>query len=147
MSTRKQGELVARSEVAQAMEIPSQFLAKIAQQLSRAGFIEIVQGARGGYRLLVSPEDITLLDVVESISGEILLNDCLMRPGTCSRDATCPVHRVWHKARTQLRQTLSQATFQQLSRDIASSSGSSCGLDLTDRAGVNHGPLGAKTED
>jgi DNA-binding IscR family transcriptional regulator len=35
------------------MDIPAQFLGKIAQQLARAGIIEIVQGSKGGYRLLV----------------------------------------------------------------------------------------------
>jgi Rrf2 family protein len=96
------------------MEIPEQFLGKIAQQLARFGFIEIVQGAKGGYRLLVAPAKITLLDVVESAIGEIFLNDCVMNPSSCRRSPFCSIHMVWEKARKQLRDTLREETFETL---------------------------------
>jgi Rrf2 family protein len=100
-----------RMEIAQAMDIPAQFLGKIAQQLARAGYIEIVQGPKGGFRLVLPPEKITLLGVIEAVIGEIYLNDCLMRPESCHRSPTCTVYQVWKKARDQLRQTLEQTTF------------------------------------
>ena len=100
-----------RMEIAQAMDIPAQFLGKIAQQLARAGYIEIVQGPKGGFRLVLPPEKVTLLGVVEAVIGEIYLNDCLMRPESCHRSPTCSVYLVWEKARDQLRQTLEQTTF------------------------------------
>ena len=106
-----QEKVVGRVEIAKAMEIPEQFLGKIAQQLARSGFIKIIQGAKGGYRLLLSPEKITLLDVVEAVTGEIFLNDCVMRPESCFRTSGCSIHRVWEKAREQLRSTLREATF------------------------------------
>ena len=105
------GKVVVRVEIAKAMDIPEQFLSKIAQQLSRSGFIEIIQGAKGGYRLLLSPGKLTLLAVVEAITGEILLNDCLMSSEFCFRSPGCAIHRVWEKARNQLRETLKEATF------------------------------------
>jgi Rrf2 family protein len=113
------GVPASRKEITRAMDIPEAFMAKIAQQLSRAGFIEITQGARGGYRLAVPPDRITLLDVVETVNGGIFLNDCLMRPGACTRDRTCPVHRVWQRAREQLRATLGEADFEYLAREAA----------------------------
>ena len=119
LAGRPPGEVISRREVASAMDIPDPFLSKIAQQLARAGIMEIIQGARGGYRLLVPPEKVTLLDVVEAISGEIFLNDCLMRPGACSRSPACKVHKVWQRAREQLRETLRQATIDQLVGDEA----------------------------
>jgi Rrf2 family protein len=111
LATRGRGVLCARKEIAAAMGIPDPFLGKIAQQLSRAGLIEIVQGARGGFRLTRSPEEVTLLSVVEAVIGEIFLNDCLMRPDSCNRSDTCAVHHIWDRARSQLRQTLTEATF------------------------------------
>jgi Rrf2 family iron-sulfur cluster assembly transcriptional regulator len=114
LSKQKQGIVVPRREISEAMEIPGQFLGKIAQQLARRGIIEIVQGSKGGFRLVVDPARISLLEVVEAVVGEIFLNDCLMRPNECSRVNSCTVHRVWQKARTQLRETLSSATFAEL---------------------------------
>ncbi len=105
------GKIGSRLEIAQSMDIPAQFLGKIAQQLARAGYIEIVQGPKGGFRLIVPPEKVTLLGVIEAVIGEIYLNDCLMRPDSCHRSPTCTVYQVWQKARRQLRQTLEQTTF------------------------------------
>lgn len=108
------GKVVSRQEVAAYGNIPPHFLAKIAQQLSRAGIIEILQGARGGYRLIIPPEELTLLDVIEAIIGEIFLNDCVIRPESCRASSSCAVNNVWMQARNQLRETLRQVTFAKL---------------------------------
>ena len=117
LAKKGRGGLVSRQDVAACGDIPSHFLAKIAQQLSRAGIIEIQQGAKGGYRLLMSPEKLTLLDVIETIIGEIFLNDCVLRPESCNASSSCAVNRVWLKARTQLRDTLREVTFAKLIAD------------------------------
>jgi Rrf2 family iron-sulfur cluster assembly transcriptional regulator len=117
LSGRSQEAVIPRREIAQAMEIPEVFLGKIAQQLARAGILEIIQGARGGFRLLRSPGEVTLLDVVEAVVGEIFLNDCLLRSRSCSRVESCTVHQVWTRARSQLRETLREATFARLLKE------------------------------
>ncbi len=112
----KQGKdvLTSRQVIATQAEIPPHFLAKIAQDLAKAGFIAIRQGAKGGFVLLKDPGEITLLEVVETIIGEIYLNDCVARPANCNVSYSCAVHRVWLDARDQLRQTLRAVTFAQL---------------------------------
>ncbi len=111
------GALVPRMEIAARNDVPPPFLAKIAQQLARAGIIEILQGANGGYRLLREPREITLLAVIEAIIGEISLNDCVSRPESCGRSGHCTVHRVWSKANRQLRETLREADFATLAQE------------------------------
>ena len=114
LSAQEKGIVVNKKEIAQAMDIPNQFLGKIAQQLSRSGILEIIQGPKGGFRLLISPEQLSLLDVIEAVMGEIFLNDCILRPDSCGRSFTCAVHTVWQKAKNQLRGTLREATFAKL---------------------------------
>ena len=117
LSSQETGIIVSRKEIAQAMDIPNQFLGKIAQQLSRSGILEIVQGPKGGFRLLISPEKLSLLDVVEAVAGEIFLNDCILRPDSCLRSPTCAVHLVWQRAVNQLRGTHHEATFAKLLKE------------------------------
>ena len=107
-------KVISRREIGNAMKIPHQFLGKIAQYLAKAGFIEIIQGPKGGCRLLASPKNISLLDVVEAITGKLYLNDCIKRPGSCVRNQNCAVHRIWEKATEQLKATLQEATFDKL---------------------------------
>lgn len=117
LSQRGKGVLTSRREIAVRSDIPPHFLAKIAQDLAKAGFIEIRQGARGGFVLLQEPETITLLAVVETMIGEIYLNDCVARPHSCKILANCTMHQVWMQARDQLRETLDRVTFDQLSKN------------------------------
>lgn len=114
LSALEEGVVASRKQIAQEMDIPDQFLGKIAQQLSRAGILEIVQGPKGGFRLLISPDKMSLLEVVEAVIGEIFLNDCLMRPDSCARSQGCAVSKVWERARNQLRDTLRETTFDKL---------------------------------
>ncbi|RUM35625.1 MAG: Rrf2 family transcriptional regulator [Desulfobulbus sp.] len=108
------GVLTSRQEIATNAEIPKHFLAKIAQDLAKSGLIEIKQGARGGFMLLKAPQQISLLEVVETMIGEIYLNDCVARPSSCKVTTQCAVHNVWLSARDQLRTTLNNVTFDQL---------------------------------
>lgn len=117
LAKKGNGALVSRKEIAAKAEIPGQFLVKIAQQLARAGIIEILQGAGGGYRLLSPPEQVTLLQVIEAIIGEIFLNDCVGRPSSCKNSPVCTVHRVWCRIQAQLRDSLQRVNFADLLRD------------------------------
>jgi len=114
LAQQGRGVLTSRQEIADKADIPTHFLAKIAQDLARADLIEIRQGAGGGFVLAKNPAEISLLEVIETMIGEIYLNDCVARPGSCKITYDCAVHGVWMKAREQLRDTLRQVTFDQL---------------------------------
>jgi len=130
LASKETDVICNRKLIAAEMAIPDQFLGKIAQQLARSRFLEIVQGAKGGLKLVVAPENLTLLDVVEAVIGEIFLNDCVIRPESCQRSQACSVHQVWENARSQLRDTLRKATFASLLTE------DSCVIPL-DRVGNN----------
>ena len=93
LASQGQGTLVGRRVIAEYFDIPDKFLAKISQQLAKAGLIGIKQGARGGYVLLKKPADITMLEVVEAIIGEIALNDCVTSADTCRNSSNCAINR------------------------------------------------------
>lgn len=117
MTAKGTGTLISKKEIASRCAIPLQFLSKIALELKKAEILEIRQGPKGGFIIKKNPEDLTLLTVIEAIIGEIYLNDCIARPSQCSASPKCPVHKVWQKARRQLRNTLNSVTFEQLAKD------------------------------
>ena len=131
LAKKGKGTQVSKKDIAEKAEIPPHFLAKIAQDLAKAGFIEIRQGAKGGFILMKDPREISLLDVVETMIGEIFLTDCVARPSSCNAMNICGVHRVWLTARDQLRTTLREATFDKLIRE------KSCIPVISDHAAVH----------
>jgi Rrf2 family protein len=109
-----QKERAATSKIAEKMEIPPSFLAKIISQLSIAGLIHTSRGARGGVSLAREPENISLLDVVEAIDGPITLNECTSNPSVCTFGDNCPIHEVWCDVKADLVRRLRASTFDKL---------------------------------
>jgi Rrf2 family protein len=107
-------ERVATAAIAEREKIPTSFLAKIISQLSIAGLIETSRGARGGVTLARDPGGITLLEVIESIDGPILLNQCSGEGGVCPLEDACPVREVWCDAQDELIHRLKRTTFAEL---------------------------------
>ena len=104
----------ATSQIAEEQQIPPSFLAKIVSQLSVAGLLQTSRGARGGVSLARSPEQISLLEVVEAIDGPILLNECVSNSGICTFGDTCPMRPVWCDAQAELVGRLKDTTFNNL---------------------------------
>jgi Rrf2 family protein len=113
----------ATSQIAQEQQIPPSFLAKIVSQLSVAGLLQTSRGARGGVSLARTPENITLLEVVEAIDGPILLNECVAGNGVCTFGDDCPMRPVWCDAQAELVQRLKHTNFGQFMREEATVSG------------------------
>jgi Rrf2 family protein len=102
----------ATSQIAQEQRIPPSFLAKIVSQLSVAGLLQTSRGARGGVSLARSPEEISLLEVVEAIDGPIYLNECVAdHGGSCVFGEDCPMRPVWCEAQAKLVEILKATTF------------------------------------
>lgn len=101
----------ATSQIAQEQQIPPSFLAKIVSQLSVAGLLQTSRGARGGVSLARSPQDISLLEVVEAIDGPILLNECVGSNGVCTFGDSCVMRPIWCDAQAELVDRLKTTTF------------------------------------
>jgi Rrf2 family protein len=63
------GAAMPASRLAEYHGVPAAYLAKHLQALSRSGIVETAPGARGGYRLARSADDVTVLDIVEAVEG------------------------------------------------------------------------------
>ncbi len=114
LASQPPGTSIPAHEIAKRQQIPTAFLGKIISQLAIAGLVDTRRGARGGVTLARSPEQITLLEVVEALEGTITLNPCLIRAGVCPLDKTCPVHDTWAEAQRALKAVLAKTTFAQL---------------------------------
>ncbi|MEE8469970.1 MAG: Rrf2 family transcriptional regulator [Dehalococcoidia bacterium] len=108
------GGTATTQEIAENQGISQVFLSKIVQRLVRAGFLRAYRGAAGGITLSQSPSDINLRQIVEVMEGPMALNRCLVKPGECHRDRTCPIHEVWVEAQQNLLGVLESTTLDQL---------------------------------
>jgi Rrf2 family protein len=113
ISKLNENQRAATSQIAKEQRIPPSFLAKIISQLSIAGLLQTSRGARGGVTLAKSPEEVSLLDVVEAIDGPIALNECVHDDGACSFGDDCPLRPIWCEAQEDLVKRLKGTNFAQ----------------------------------
>lgn len=119
LASQPPGEPIPISDISQLWNIPEDFLRKIVAQMGRAGLVKSRRGKTGGICLASSPEQLTLLDVIEAVEGPIFLNKCLVGPLYCSRSAWCEVHVVWNEAQEKVKEVLRSRSLADLARSNA----------------------------
>ena len=113
VATRPDTDPILVRDIARDLQIPSPFLAKIVQTLTRGGVLNSQKGPGGGVNLARSAEEITLLQVVETIDGLNLTQACVMGIPECGDEAPCPLHGHWGDIRDRIVHMLeNQSVFQ-----------------------------------
>jgi Rrf2 family transcriptional regulator, cysteine metabolism repressor len=71
LARRSNATPVPIGEIARARDIPVQFLEGLFATLRRAGILQSQRGVKGGYLFGRAPNDVTVLEVVELLEGEL----------------------------------------------------------------------------
>lgn len=66
-----QGGVLQVAEIAQRQSIPDRYLEQMLTSLRRAGILRSIRGPRGGYQLARTPAEVTVLEVVAALEGEM----------------------------------------------------------------------------
>lgn len=102
-------------EVARKENIPRSFLAKIFQQLVRAGLIRSYRGASGGFALLKSSDAITVLEIIEAIEGKLAFQRCgLDEVDKCERVGGCALCGLYEQAQDRVKEVFARTTLADL---------------------------------
>lgn len=105
--------------IAEDMDIPVGFLRQVLQEMGRSGLVRSQPGRTGGYALTRDPEQITLLDIVNSLEGQQEEPACALDGGPCHWDKACAIHWVWLAARDAFTEKLGSATLARIAADDA----------------------------
>ncbi|WP_369049150.1 Rrf2 family transcriptional regulator [Tenacibaculum sp. UWU-22] len=88
--------------VAEKLEIPAPFLAKILQKLSKNDIISSVKGPHGGFYLNKENTQKTLLDVILCIDQSNKLEECFLGQLECNNEKPCVVHHIYKPFKKQM---------------------------------------------
>ena len=83
------------TEIADAIDLPANYLSKILHQLARHGLVTSERGPYGGFRLAAPAEETTLAEVIEPFGGVAESQRCLLGRPECSDDNPCGAHEHW----------------------------------------------------
>ena len=107
---------VALSDIAQAENISQRYLEHLIAKLRHAGLVKATRGAQGGYQLGVTPNSITVGEVLRALEGPITTAQCASEAGSdsCTREAMCSSREVWRKVRQAITDVLDSITLADL---------------------------------
>jgi len=108
------GTQVSIGEIAESRSLPMAFVRRLIKPLVSRGLLASTRGSAGGIRLARPAADISLLDVVQALEGEVSLNQCTDAEKGCPLAHSCPVHSVWTGADQVLAAHLGSVRFDAL---------------------------------
>ena len=101
-------------KIAEAQDIPLQFLEHILLELKHARLVRARRGARGGYWLAQPPEEITLANVIRAVEGPLANIQDLAPEATKYSGNAAQLSEVWIAVRASLRRVLEHVTIADL---------------------------------
>ena len=107
-----------RSEPADSLceqtKVPRRYLHKVLQDLVHAQLVHSRSGPGGGYSLSRSPDDITILDVVNAVAPLERIRHCPL--GLPSHTSLCPLHEQLDQAYAATEKAFASVTIGQILR-------------------------------
>ena len=100
------GQPVSLKTISQRQHISHQYLEQIFAELRRAGIVDSVRGARGGYMLARPLEQIDALEVVELLEGSVAPVRCIEDSTNCVRTGHCSTESLWRRVDSAVREVL-----------------------------------------
>lgn len=79
-------------------KLPGDYVEQILLRMRRAGIVNSTRGARGGYSLARTPDEITVRDVIKASELTTFDLHCVTHPvdaGRCAEAENCSIRPVW----------------------------------------------------
>ncbi|MFO7721161.1 MAG: Rrf2 family transcriptional regulator [Gillisia sp.] len=106
-------------EIAEEIEAPPAFTAKILQNLSKYKIVTSLKGPYGGFYCENYQLDLPVIDIVNAIDGVAVFKECVMGLHNCTDEHPCPMHYKYAENRKDLLLSFQQTTIGNLARDLS----------------------------
>lgn len=87
--------------VAERHHIPVTYLERLAGLMRAKGLLKSVRGAKGGYVLAKSPEEITVADIIAAVNEGIDTTRCGGK-ANCLQGKVCLTHHLWDELNNEI---------------------------------------------
>jgi Rrf2 family protein len=109
---------VSTPEIAKRTQVPPGYMSKVLQILARAGLVESSPGRTGGFRLTRAADQISVLDVVNTVDTLERIRRCPL--GLKShRHELCPLHRRLDHVAAMVEEAYAETTIAEIVAETA----------------------------
>ncbi len=111
-----EGKRPGIAEIAEQIDAPHFYTAKILQRLVRQGFIESQKGKGGGFYFDIKKPDLSLRQLIIATEGDKLFHGCGFGLKACDENNPCPLHEKYGPIRDALTQLVTDENVQSLAQ-------------------------------
>lgn len=119
LSKQPEGETVSAAELAKPLNCPAAYLSQILSKLKPTGILKSQRGMGGGVYLARTPDEISLMEVIDAVDGSDFFTSCFMGIEGCGHIEPCPFHEFWSKERTKIQNWLEMTTFDEVEKSMS----------------------------
>ncbi len=112
------GKRPGYKEIAEEIDSPEQFTAKVLQNLTRSKLLSSMKGRGGGFFFGEPTNPITLFKVIEALEGKEYFSKCGFGLKQCDVDNPCPMHDDYSQVRETFFKIVNEKTIQSLANKI-----------------------------
>lgn len=114
-----EGNRTSLNEIAQEINSPVAFTAKILQQLVKNNILDSVKGPAGGFQIeKTKTKEIMLGEIVFAIDGNSIYEGCALGFQNCDSVKPCPLHHKFVGIRDNLKQMLQNTSLFELATNF-----------------------------
>ena len=107
-------------EISEKIGVSAPTVSKVLKTLARYGLVVSSRGAKGGYILARSAEDITMAEIISAMEGGPLgLTECSTMPGMCVQETNCSIRGNWQRINQAIVEALRQVSLAEMTRPVA----------------------------
>jgi len=111
-----EGKRPGITEIAEQIDAPYFYTAKILQRLVRQGFIESQKGKGGGFYFDIKKPDLSLKQLILATQGDNLFCGCGFGLKQCDENNPCPLHNKYAEIRNALNKLVTEENVQSLAQ-------------------------------
>lgn len=120
VATQPRGEPVLNRKIAEYLDVPSAYLAKIMQNLCKGNLLYSFRGRLGGFCLREGAEKTDLMQILALTEGSRFTEDCVLGLKVCSDATACPMHTKWKPIKQKIVDLLTEQTLEKLAAAVQS---------------------------
>jgi len=114
-----EGRRVSLKEIAEKIDSPVAFTAKVLQLLSKNKIVDSAKGAHGGFEITRRQiDEIMLSQIVNAIDGDTIYAGCGLGLKECNANKPCPVHDKFVEIRNDLKQMLENTSLYEMTAGL-----------------------------
>ena len=100
-------------EIAKVTKVPAGYLSKVMQALGRSGLVKSQRGLGGGFLLTRSPEELSVLDIVNAVDPVQRIHTCPLNLKSHGKKL-CPLHRKLDDAMAAMEEAFASTSLSDL---------------------------------